>query len=354
MKKHFEPTRTEAALLELLRGHIWQRPLEESYFEGLTADDWQSVYTLSCRQGVQGLACTAARTLPAALQPPAATLLPWIAGTRQIVAENQRKRQVWADLQELLRSHGLEPVLLKGFTISQYYPEPDLREFGDLDIWVPGKADEVDELMRGMGRNVEYSGGKHSHIIYQLTTIENHHTLLDYTGPQQTDNQVIEATLYRCWAMGDNATLQVMFNERHLMTHLENRFILRQIIDWYHLSLHYFESYENQLYRSILSRTTMGFGHAILYKICNFTFPDNRISHIYNTEIDISANTLRYYFEIDSDRVHHNKNPWLRRFRRYLTGARPHYLMTGERPFHWIVSQFWKYCKKHHTFNFNH
>ena len=35
-----------------------------------------------------------------------------------------------------LREHGIEPVLLKGLGLSSYYPIPELRQCGDLDIYV--------------------------------------------------------------------------------------------------------------------------------------------------------------------------------------------------------------------------
>lgn len=38
---------------------------------------------------------------------------------------------------ESLRAQGLEPLLGKGWTIARQYPEPGLRPFGDIDLYVP-------------------------------------------------------------------------------------------------------------------------------------------------------------------------------------------------------------------------
>lgn len=35
-----------------------------------------------------------------------------------------------------LRKAGIEPVLLKGQGLSRYYPTPELRQCGDIDIYV--------------------------------------------------------------------------------------------------------------------------------------------------------------------------------------------------------------------------
>jgi len=40
----------------------------------------------------------------------------------------------------LLRSSGVEPLLAKGWAIARLYPEPGLRPYGDIDLWVqPGQ-----------------------------------------------------------------------------------------------------------------------------------------------------------------------------------------------------------------------
>jgi hypothetical protein len=35
-----------------------------------------------------------------------------------------------------LREYGIDPVLLKGQGIAKYYPVPELRQCGDIDIYV--------------------------------------------------------------------------------------------------------------------------------------------------------------------------------------------------------------------------
>jgi hypothetical protein len=36
-----------------------------------------------------------------------------------------------------LRSAGIEPLLFKGWATARWYPEPGLRPYGDVDLWVP-------------------------------------------------------------------------------------------------------------------------------------------------------------------------------------------------------------------------
>ena len=48
----------------------------------------------------------------------------------------QRQNQLLTDLVTLLRGHKIEPVLLKGFGLSQLYSNPDMRDFGDVDLYI--------------------------------------------------------------------------------------------------------------------------------------------------------------------------------------------------------------------------
>ena len=47
-----------------------------------------------------------------------------------------RLKQILASAVSLLRQHGIEPVLLKGFGLAMLYPNPNLRQFGDIDLFV--------------------------------------------------------------------------------------------------------------------------------------------------------------------------------------------------------------------------
>lgn len=79
-----------------------------------------------------------------------------------------------------LRQHGIEPVLLKGQGLASYYPVPQLRSCGDIDVFVgeenyekaydvlapiANKIDPKDSLSRG---------GKHFHMFIGNTSLEIH------------------------------------------------------------------------------------------------------------------------------------------------------------------------------------
>ena len=56
-----------------------------------------------------------------------------------VCAQNMMAQAGWkqtiADTWKALTDKGIHPILLKGFALSQLYPLPYLRQWGDLDIW---------------------------------------------------------------------------------------------------------------------------------------------------------------------------------------------------------------------------
>ena len=68
-----------------------------------------------------------------------------------------------AQLVTLLRGNGIEPVLLKGQGVAQYYPESMLRECGDIDLYVGEESyAKACELIKGQATQAEIEGGTES------------------------------------------------------------------------------------------------------------------------------------------------------------------------------------------------
>ena len=60
----------------------------------------------------------------------------------------------------LLRSAGVEPLLVKGWAIARLYPEPGMRPYIDLDLCVrPDDYAHASEVLRGDDCNVDLHNG---------------------------------------------------------------------------------------------------------------------------------------------------------------------------------------------------
>ena len=57
---------------------------------------------------------------------------------------------------QTLSRNGIDHILMKGFVLREYYPVPELRTFGDIDIVIrPGDRQKSDELLRALGYHPE-------------------------------------------------------------------------------------------------------------------------------------------------------------------------------------------------------
>ena len=55
---------------------------------------------------------------------------------RSNLVQQMHLKQILVSAVKLLREHDMEPVLLKGFGLASLYPNPALRQFGDIDLFV--------------------------------------------------------------------------------------------------------------------------------------------------------------------------------------------------------------------------
>ncbi len=92
--------------------------------------------------------------------------------------------QILAPSLKLLREHGIEPVVLKGFGLAVLYPNPTLRQIGDVDLFVGfAHFHEACTLLRTLpgsynwGEEVEV--GRHYNIEFGQYSLEVHRVSAD-------------------------------------------------------------------------------------------------------------------------------------------------------------------------------
>ncbi|HEV7682738.1 MAG TPA: nucleotidyltransferase family protein [Pyrinomonadaceae bacterium] len=64
---------------------------------------------------------------------------------RLYTIESRRNQSKIAEVFAVFRSHGVEPVLIKGWAAARYYPDKGLRPYGDIDICVRQKEFQTAE-----------------------------------------------------------------------------------------------------------------------------------------------------------------------------------------------------------------
>ena len=101
-----------------------------------------------------------------------------------------------------LEQADIHPVLLKGFALAQYYPQPHLRQWGDIDIYV-GQQNyhNASAVLRATFPDSEFEEEeveeeKHYNIIFPNTMLETHRISMTMAHPR--DRRYYEGLEERC------------------------------------------------------------------------------------------------------------------------------------------------------------
>ena len=122
-----------------------------------TDKEWQALYTMAHRQTLLGVAYNAIARLPKESQPPRLLMLLWARDAEAIRGKNRLFYQESARYTQLFAERGFRSAILKGQANARLYPDPFSRQPGDIDIYVPGGYDKVQELLHSLGiQNLEH------------------------------------------------------------------------------------------------------------------------------------------------------------------------------------------------------
>lgn len=96
----------------------------------LDAARWDSLFDIACRQNVAALVSTVIGQ-----DCPFTTRLKFSAIKEKAADQYRSKTSLLVRLLSLFNDAGIDTMLLKGFCNSRHYPNPMLRQFGDIDIY---------------------------------------------------------------------------------------------------------------------------------------------------------------------------------------------------------------------------
>ena len=214
----------------MLRGAIFG-PSSLRLFDCSTFNtkDWWNLFRLLQRNHVAALASRAFDYMDPSQLPPRDVLIPWIAERDKAVNWHRHQASVQQEIIDIMQKHGIETLVLKGTHTAQYYPQAELREFGDLDLYFYNKHNEADRVAREVMR-VEVSNDAHHHSKYNYhgVTVESHYDFLNIHYPPS--NRRYETLLKE---LAPSSTFEVLFLLRHMAGHFAaSRITLRELVDW--------------------------------------------------------------------------------------------------------------------------
>lgn len=234
-------------LLALVKASLWHKPADIALFSKNDVD-WQRIWQLALQQTVGILAFEAALSLPTNFRPPKE----WIMKAFAFIETNRRTHilvdRSATEAVSKLKDVGIEGILLKGQAYARAYPRPEMRQCGDVDLYV-GESNyhSAYEAVKGFGWKREEKflpDAKHYGCWINGVRLELHRIAGQLVIPsadrkfQQWCNHQFSISKRTIPIAGQEITIptpifDIVFVFLHLYLHFLNGGIgLRHICDW--------------------------------------------------------------------------------------------------------------------------
>lgn len=124
--------------------------------------EWKVLYAEAGRQTVLGVMYGGLEQLPEEQLPPMPMKMQWIGLVKKVEVGYRLHMKRSGELTAEVRNAGFESCVLKGVAMAQYYPKPEKRQCGDIDLWILGCRRDVIKWLRSRyqtGHNVWHNVG---------------------------------------------------------------------------------------------------------------------------------------------------------------------------------------------------
>lgn len=175
-------TRTDKALLTLLRSGLWNRPPDSPELFPLSSDEWQEVFEKSRSHTVSAIVADSLEHLPENQLPTEGILASWAVESDRIERLSGKMANVTAGLSEIYKT--LRPVCFKGLECASLYSRPSSRQCGDIDLYF----DDI-EASAALARQHGYvperkADGSFTYTV-QGIVVEHHPSYIDLCAPRK-------------------------------------------------------------------------------------------------------------------------------------------------------------------------
>lgn len=254
-------------LSKLINATLTKNPLNERVFEGVSEADWQRCFDLALRQNVLAMTFPAMSSLPKELRPSFTLWSKWMACARSVAEQSQYKREVVRKIGSWLVEDGLSTTVLKGFSLSVLYPNPNLREFSDIDIFSGENYEAVNACFAKHGVKVDSVDGHHAYLKVDGVSVEHHFAFSNtkvkdgVVGPEEELQHLAVINHQPTSIPGinyPNPVFTALFVGWHAYEHfLQEKIEIKHVIDWV-LAFKQLSEQEVETLKEIKSNTGWG------------------------------------------------------------------------------------------------
>ena len=260
----------QTQFLELLRSGLWKLPADASLFTDQT--DWDTIVKYAKQQTVLGLVAEGINSLPSDKQPPFYVTSKIRGQLIMIMHSHAKLNSVLQEVVSTLSKQGFSPVLLKGQGIAMNYPEPTLRQCGDIDLYI-GREDyerACTFVCEQYGADEDGTESeKHYHFAYKGVVVELHRIaerlplpkynkrFLAWSEEHLHGNQLRKVQFGEITVNLPPANFDALYIFNHAWHHFNFGGIgLRQLCDWVR-TLH---TFKDEINRTELEHNLKAFG----------------------------------------------------------------------------------------------
>ena len=217
-----------------------------------TEDEWQQLFEDSCRHTLVGVLFECIQRLQKqdkTLCPPLLLMLRWVGDAENVALLSREMNAEAARLTNLLEHEGHNTVILKGQANALFYPQPQRRQPGDIDIYVSGGKESVISTLRRLGMMDDKTDVGYHHVSLERNAqgIEVEVHFLASSGHNQKQcnqrlQQFLDSELAKgCTMVGEgfrvpSLRFALVMQLAHIRHHLRHEGVgLRQLNDYWML-----------------------------------------------------------------------------------------------------------------------
>ena len=139
---------------------------------GFSKDDWSECFGMAQEQSLLGVLFPVVQKYmygenDERLEP---VFSEWLGATWQIQEQNKHVNQQAEMLKRIVEEWGFNGCVLKGQGVAQLYPDPLLRQSGDIDFWIDGDRDSFLEKSRNSYISISNVDYVHSGMAFFVDT----------------------------------------------------------------------------------------------------------------------------------------------------------------------------------------
>lgn len=229
-------------LLRLVRAGLYEDAEHLNDFPELTEKEWLELYEESKRQTVSGIALHGMTMLPDSKMPPQSVLFRWVARGDRIERSWQGMKRVIRTLVPFFEAEGIRPVLQKGHAVGRFYPTPQLRTSGDVDLcFDDADRRRADALIAAKGASIRVASDCSGVYQWENYDIEHHSRLIELSNPFRNKalREILSESPVRiritddCEAYAPSPLVEVLMISVHILKHVLGHGIgLRHFCDY--------------------------------------------------------------------------------------------------------------------------